>query len=257
MGETINIQMDEDMDNLMAMMELNDLDDDCQNSDTDDTSSIVAPSEVSFFSDCEEDNLGVVSIEDGTSVTAVPVTQGQSSSPVQVRTDEPLSMEVHCRNLDQLAENETPHIAICNMEQTFCTTQNRRDEAMSLETHQRRPDPQTENEILSAPVMVTLNSANLCPQPQPIFASRSSQQSSAGFTIVGDNIDKNFRPSYQRQDRQTKSVHYFHSYAAKNRVDISALSDARPPAVLSADVLLPNQVDVDKLLSDFEILTSR
>jgi len=78
-----------------------------------------------------------------------------------------------------------------------------------------------------------------------------------GFTIVGDNIDKNFRPSYQRQDRQTKSVHYFHSYAAKNRVDISTLSDARPAAVLSADVILPNKSDVEKLLNDFEILTSR
>ena len=43
----------------------------------------------------------------------------------------------------------------------------------------------------------------------------------------------------------------------KNHVDISVLSDARPPAVLSADVILPTQSDVDKLLSDFEILISR
>ena len=37
-------------------------------------------------------------------------------------------------------------------------------------------------------------------------ASYSTEQSK-GFVIVGDNLDKNFRPSHQREDRQTKSLH--------------------------------------------------
>ena len=60
-----------------------------------------------------------------------------------------------------------------------------------------------------------------------------------GLVIVGDNIDKNFRLSYQRQDRQTKSLHYFHAYAVKNRVDVSSLSDTRPTAVITPENFLP------------------
>ena len=36
-----------------------------------------------------------------------------------------------------------------------------------------------------------------------------------GFVIVGDNIDKNVRPSFQRQNHQTESWHCFHSYAVQ------------------------------------------
>ena len=32
-----------------------------------------------------------------------------------------------------------------------------------------------------------------------------------GYILVGDNLDKNFRPSHQRSDRQMRSVHIFHS----------------------------------------------
>ena len=39
-----------------------------------------------------------------------------------------------------------------------------------------------------------------------------------GFKIVGDNIDKNIRPSMQRLTHQTRSLHNFHSYAVKDRV---------------------------------------
>ena len=71
--------------------------------------------------------------------------------------------------------------------------------------------------------------------------SHDSNSRLCGFIIVGDNIDKNFRPSYQRQNRQTKSLHYFHAYAAKNRVDVSSLSDVRPAATLSPESFLPTQ----------------
>ena len=78
-----------------------------------------------------------------------------------------------------------------------------------------------------------------------------------GFVIVGDNLDKNFRPSHQRVDRHTQSLHIFHSCAIKNRVDVSSLSDKPASAVLSDKLLLLNCEDVTKILQDFEILISR
>ena len=235
--------MDDDFDNLMAMMDLNDFNDgECSDAD-----SVAAPSEVSFFSDCEDDNLVAVSngdeisMEGETTSESIPHAMVQTSSSGQLNTDEPV-----------LAENEVS----LQEQQTSCPPQNSRNELMILDIHRRHPVQCAESEMPSTPAILTSASTNPCPLNEPTATARNSQQS-CGFTIVGDNIDKNFRPSYQRQDRQTKSVHYFHAYAAKNRVDISALSDAMPPAILSADVMLPDQSDVDKLLSDFETLTSR
>ena len=78
-----------------------------------------------------------------------------------------------------------------------------------------------------------------------------------GYILVGDNLDKNFRPSHQRSDRQTRSVHIFHSCAIKNRVDVSSMSDKPAPAVLSDQLFLLNDKDVVEVLKDFKILISR
>ncbi len=43
------------------------------------------------------------------------------------------------------------------------------------------------------------------------------------FKIVGDNIDKTIRPREMRSDHQTRSLHYFHSYAVRDRIDISIM----------------------------------
>ena len=48
-----------------------------------------------------------------------------------------------------------------------------------------------------------------------------------GFKIVCDNIDKNILPSYyERLNSHTISLHYLHSYAALDRIDLSGVSDA-------------------------------
>ena len=78
-----------------------------------------------------------------------------------------------------------------------------------------------------------------------------------GFVIVVDNVDKNFRPSHQREDRQTKSLHITHSYAVKNRVDISMLSDEPPSAVLSPELFLLTKDDVAKILRELEVFATR
>ena len=49
------------------------------------------------------------------------------------------------------------------------------------------------------------------------------------YRLCGDNIDKTVKPRYMRSDtHKTESIHYFHSYAAANRVDFSDLSERTP-----------------------------
>ena len=79
-----------------------------------------------------------------------------------------------------------------------------------------------------------------------------------GYKIVGDNIDKNIWCTYQRIDRTTRSLHYFHMFAVKDRVDFSHLSDSRPTQVdVDIQVLLPDATDLAAIKKDFEILISR
>ena len=79
-----------------------------------------------------------------------------------------------------------------------------------------------------------------------------------GFKIVGGNVDKNIRPSFQRCDRQTKSLHYFHSFAVRDRVDLQNLSDVAPvhPPIDSSK-LLPSAADIAQFKSDAEVLVAR
>ena len=83
---------------------------------------------------------------------------------------------------------------------------------------------------------------------------RSVGQPMYGYVMVGDNIDKNVQPAFQRLDRTTQSLHYFHSYAVLNRIDTSG--SAFLHWHLSKKIL-PTQVDIEKLLSEFENLGAR
>ena len=78
-----------------------------------------------------------------------------------------------------------------------------------------------------------------------------------GFKIVGDNIDKNIRPSMQRLMHQTRSLHHFHSYAVKDRVDWSEVSDVAHSPELDVKSMLMNAKDWDKFKEDCEVLVSR
>lgn len=49
-----------------------------------------------------------------------------------------------------------------------------------------------------------------------------------GFKIIGDNIDKNIKPRYYRSNTTVKSLHYYHSYALKDRIDMTDISDRKP-----------------------------
>ena len=165
-NENVNIELDGGLEELIAMTEF------CDDEDAD---SVVAPSDVSFFTDCEDDDM----------TTAVS-------------TDS----EVH--------------------EQTDGLGQVPRDDLPLTSTHEI---PETDLNVCSThPVSNTLLQNNCTQEPITSVSSTSELNLDSstqlylhpsGFTVTGDNIDKNFRPSYQRQDRQTKSLHYFHAYAAR------------------------------------------
>ena len=80
----------------------------------------------------------------------------------------------------------------------------------------------------------------------------------SGFKLVGDNIDKNFRRSFYRHDRKTISMHAFHMYAVKDRIDFSSLSDVAPTgAKVDVTKLLIDQTQVDELNKHVVTLLSR
>ena len=78
-----------------------------------------------------------------------------------------------------------------------------------------------------------------------------------GYTLVIDNIDMNIRRSEQRMGRTTKSYHYCHGYAVKNRVNSTSLTDGPPSGVLSAEKVLPSKIDMDKIMDEFKVIVSR
>lgn len=80
------------------------------------------------------------------------------------------------------------------------------------------------------------------------------------YKLVGDNIDKEVRPRDMRSDHQTRSLHYFHTYGVRDRVDLSDVSDKHPMPELSSlrlTDLLPNATDEKNLLANFSILVGR
>lgn len=80
---------------------------------------------------------------------------------------------------------------------------------------------------------------------------------------MGDNIDKNFKPKFRCIDKQTVSVHYFHYFAALDRINLSGYSDVptrfyyMPTNKLPLDILLPTSSDNQILVRNFAVLVSR
>lgn len=80
------------------------------------------------------------------------------------------------------------------------------------------------------------------------------------YKLVGDNIDKTVKPRHMRMDNQARSLHYFHTYGVRDRIDISHLEDQPSlPSLDDVDVatLLPTRRDEQTLKGLFSIHISR
>lgn len=89
---------------------------------------------------------------------------------------------------------------------------------------------------------------------------QATTHSLPSYKLVGDNIDKVVKPRHMRIDHQSRSLHYFHTYAVKDRIDFSHLEDK--PALLNLDsidvtALLPTPGDRKAMKRNFGIHVAR
>lgn len=80
------------------------------------------------------------------------------------------------------------------------------------------------------------------------------------FKLVMDNIDKNIKPNQMRIDKQTKSLHYMHKYAVRDRIDLSSFTD-RPSlpdiSKIKVSSILPSVDDQSAIKKNFAVLIAR
>ena len=78
-----------------------------------------------------------------------------------------------------------------------------------------------------------------------------------GFTLVGDNVDKNIHRSFQRIGYNTQSLHLFNTYAVLDRVDLSTRSDTVATTVVDPASILPTSEDYQVIEQEFQVLVKR
>jgi len=76
-----------------------------------------------------------------------------------------------------------------------------------------------------------------------------------------DNIDKNIRPSFQRLNSRTVSLHYCSTFAIFDRITISnhlqPSNRVDSSTAFNISSLLPSEADITTVKEEFEILTAR
>jgi len=96
--------------------------------------------------------------------------------------------------------------------------------------------------------------------PLPITSQEESEHvnSTFGFKLVGDNVDKDVKPRHMRINHQTKSLHYFNVLAIQDRIPTFHLSEERMSTpTLEINDFLPSNNDYTALKNSFAILISR
>ncbi|KAL5505997.1 hypothetical protein EMCRGX_G007554 [Ephydatia muelleri] len=100
------------------------------------------------------------------------------------------------------------------------------------------------------------------PQSTPVPAGIDNEGNEEwyGFRLVGDNVDKNVKPRDMRLNSQTTSLHYFHTYAVKDRICFSHLSTDPIEIVqdsINFEMFYPTVGDNTQLVSNLETLVAR
>lgn len=102
------------------------------------------------------------------------------------------------------------------------------------------------------------NSANVTSIGSTSTSTTSTLPIARGIKIVGDNVDKMVKTRYMRVDKQGKSLHYFHAYAAQDRFDLT-MPEEVPSTPDSPDLneLLPSNYDKSTMKNLFAIHVAR
>ena len=74
---------------------------------------------------------------------------------------------------------------------------------------------------------------------------------------MGDNLDKNVRPSFERQELKAQSMHYFHGCALRDRINLHDLSDVTPRTLPEPSQILPAPPDLSSLNDEIIVIISR
>ena len=117
-----------------------------------------------------------------------------------------------------------------------------------------------ESESTSSSLSSSPESLLITPTPVPEPSPNIPNSQWFDYKLVGDNIDKTVRPRHETLKHHNQSLHYFQSYAVRDRVDLGLFSDELPqadPSTFSPELLLPSQEDLDCMLKNFTILVTR
>lgn len=219
--------------------------------------STCSMSEVSFLStedqnDTEQDDEEP-SITDHVNFSEMPLTLGEISATIK-------DSSATVRNTsDNISE---PHTELPIMGQASPTT----DEISAANDNVSADSIESMHTTEELPV-----AAQSCLNMQHFCESRTFQEQTSsdqytdfstsnwpGFKIVIDNIDKNLRPSFQRYDNKTVSMHACNMYASQDWINFSSLSDVNPAApLIDVKKLLVGKAEIDGLNSDVVVLLSR
>ena len=134
----------------------------------------------------------------------------------------------------------------------------------SLAPPQTPSTPQSDAESVVGPIDFSLISEiSRLSTPPPLATQQDNAESSLstwhGFKVVGDNVDKTIKPRHMREDRQTKSVHYFQIYAVKDRVNLSGSSEEpqTPGKNPPLGEILPSLEDNQALTTNLTTIVTR
>ena len=78
-----------------------------------------------------------------------------------------------------------------------------------------------------------------------------------GFVIVGDNIDKSVNACHQTMECRNRSLHYFNSYAVKDRCGLPEFASPIDRSSYNMNCLLPSNDDFEAILLHFAVLVGR
>lgn len=91
-------------------------------------------------------------------------------------------------------------------------------------------------------------------------AASCSKSLRCSYVLVGDNIDKAVTARHMTMDHQSQSLHYFHCYAALDRIDFHDLDNSSPignVGTLPLEIFLPSMEDCDALRNNYVVLLAR